>query len=166
MMKQLSLTAAILGMLAFLLASPAGAQQVPPAAAETPAPPAGPEPPGTPKESRLYNPQSVETIMGTVVAVNRLAARKAGRPARVTLMLQTAQGNVRVHLGPADYLDQQALKLAVGDQVEVKGVRLSRAKVTTFTAGEVRKGDQVLKLRDDATGRPLWFKGRNPGGAM
>ena len=29
-----------------------------------------------------------------------------------------------------------------------------------FIAGEVRKGDQILKLRDDATGRPLWAKGR------
>jgi hypothetical protein len=167
MMKKMRLTAGILGMLAFLMTSPAGAQQqVPPAAPEPQAPPAAPAVPAAPKASKLYNPQAVETITGKVVAVNRLAARIAGRPARVTLMLQTAQGNVKVHLGPADYLDQQALKPAVGDQVEVKGARLLRAKVTTFTAGEVRKGDQVLKLRDDATGRPLWFKGKQRNGSI
>jgi hypothetical protein len=61
-------------------------------------------------------------------------------------------------------LDQQALKLAVGDQVEVKGVRVNRPRVSIFIAVEVRQGDQVLKLRDDATGRPLWFKGKTGSG--
>ena len=93
------------------------------------------------------------------MAVKRLAAKKAGKPERVTMVLQTDQGAVKVHLGPADYYDQQALKLAPGDQVEVKGVKITRPKGSIFSAGEVRKGDQVLKLRDDATGLPLWPKG-------
>jgi len=165
-MKKMSLMAGILGMLAFLTASPAVAQQqVSPPALEPQAPPPAPAIPAAPQVSKAYNPQAVETITGQVVAVNRHAARRAGRPERVTLMLQTAQGNVKVQLGPADYLDQQVLKPAVGDQVEVKGVRLRRAKAATFIAGEVRKGDQVLKLRDDATGRPLWFKGKPRNGA-
>ena len=88
----------------------------------------------------------------------------AGRPERVTMVLQTNQGPVKVNLGPADYLDQQALKLAVGDQVEVKGVKVTSPKGTSFTAGEMRKGDQVVKLRDDATGRPLWLKGKKRNG--
>ena len=100
------------------------------------------------------------------MAINRQAAKKAGRPERVNLVLQTDQGAIKVHLGPADYLDQQALKLAVGDQVEVKGVKVSRTKATIFIAGEVRKGDQVLKLRDDATGRPLGTKGKKRNGIM
>ncbi len=100
------------------------------------------------------------TLAGTVTAINRRAPRKAGRPERVIMVLQTDQGAVKVHLGPADYVDQQALKLAPGDQVEVKGVQVKRLKATTFMAGEVKKGDQVLKLRDDATGRPLWLRGK------
>jgi hypothetical protein len=152
MMNKMRLLAGILGAVALMMASSAvGQQQAPPAA---------------PKASKAYNPQSVEVITGTVTAVNRHAAKRAGRPERVSLMLQTPQGNVKVHLGPADYLDQQAWKPAVGDQVEVKGVRLLRAKTATFNAGEVRKGDQVLKLRDDLTGRPLWFKGKNRTGAV
>ena len=108
----------------------------------------------------------METLTGKVVAVNRHAAKKAGKPERVTMVLQTDQGAVKVHLGPADYFDQQALKLAPGDQVEVKGVKVSRPKAPIFIAGEVRKGDQVLKLRDDATGRPLWLKGKKRNGGM
>jgi len=90
MMKKLSLMAGILGVLAFLMAPPSWAQQqVPPAA---------------PKASKLYNPQVVEPLTGKVAAVNRHAAKKAGRPDRVTMVLQTNQGAVKVHLGPAGYL--------------------------------------------------------------
>ena len=150
MMKRLSLMAGILGVLAFLAAPPTGAQpQAPPAA---------------PKAAKLYNPQAVVTLAGKVTAINRRAPKKAGRPERVIMVLQTDQGAVKVHLGPADYFDQQALKLAPGDQVEVKGTKVNRSKAPTFIAGEVKKGDQVLKLRDDATGRPLWFKGKKGNG--
>ncbi len=149
MMKRLSLMAGILGVLAFLTAPPTGAQQQTPPAA-----------PAAPKAAKLYNPQAVVTLAGKVTAINRRAPKKAGRPERVIMVLQTDQGAVKVHLGPADYFDQQALKLAPGDQVEVKGTKVNRAKAPTFIAGEVKKGDQVLKLRDDATGRPLWPKGK------
>ena len=153
-MKKLSLMAGILGVLAFLMASPSGAQQqVPPAA------PAAPAIPAAPKAPKVYNPQAVVTLTGTVVSVNRHAPKLPGKPERVTMVLQTSQGAVKVHLGPAAYFDQQALKLAPGDQVEVKGVKVNRPKASNFIAGEVRKGDQVLKLRDDATGLPLWPKG-------
>ncbi|MGA9755985.1 MAG: hypothetical protein WBV23_12685 [Desulfobaccales bacterium] len=158
MIKKLSMMVAALGVLAFLTAPPSGAQQQAPPAAV-------PGQPAARQAARLYNPQTVEILAGRVVAINRLAPKKAGRPVRVTMVLQTDQGAVKVHLGPADFIDQQMI-LAVGDQVEVKGVRITRPRVTMFIAGEVKKGDQVLKLRDDATGRPLWFKGKNPGGAM
>jgi len=156
MMKKLSLMAGILGVLAFLMAPPSWAQQQ--------VPPAAPAIPAAPKASKLYNPQAVETLTGSVAAVNRHASKRTGKPDRVAMVLQTNQGAVKVHLGPADYLDQQALKPAVGDQVEVKGVKVSRLKAPTFIAGEVRKGDQVLKLRDEATGRPLWLKGQKRNG--
>jgi hypothetical protein len=152
MMKKLSLMASILGVLAFLMAPSSWAQQQ--------VPPAAPAIPAAPKASKLYNPQAVETLAGSVAAVNRHASKRTGKPDRVAMVLQTNQGAVNVHLGPADYLDQQAVKPAVGDRVQVKGVKVSRLKAPTFIAGEVRKGDQVLKLRNDATGRPLWFKGR------
>ena len=153
MMKKLSLMAGILGVLALLTAPPSGAQQQ--------APPAIP---AAPKAAKLYNSQAVVTLAGKVVAVNRRAPKKAGKPERLTLVLQTDQGPVKVHLGPADYFDQQGLKLAPGDQVEVKGVKVARAKAPALIAGEVKKGDQVLKLRDDATGRPLWLKGKKGNG--
>ena len=158
MLKKLNLIAGILGVLAFLMGPPSWAQEQ--------APPAAPAIPAARNATKAYNPQAVETLTGKVTAVNRHAAKKAGKPERVTLALQTDQGMVKVNLGPADYLDQQTLKLAVGDQVEVKGMRVNRPKASSFIAGEVRKGDQVLKRRDDATGCPLWTKGQKRNGSM
>jgi len=167
MRKELSRMAGILGVLALLMAPPSWAQQEvsPPAPGQEvpPVPPAAPAIPAAPKAAKAYN---VETLTGKVVAVNRHTPRKAGKPERVSLVLQTDQGAFRVLLGPAEYFDQQALKLAPGDRVEVKGVKVGRAKAPTFFAREVKKGDQVLKLRDDVTGRPLWLKGKKRTGVM
>jgi len=147
MCKKLSLMVSLVGLLALALAHQGWSQQEFPAAG--------------PKASRFYNPQKVETLAGTVVVVNRRPAMRPGHPDLVTMDLKTGQGTLKVFLGPANYLDRQALKLAPGDQVEVKGIRVSRPKVTIFIAGAVKKSDQVSQLRDDATGRPLWAKGRN-----
>jgi len=160
MMKKLSMIVGALGVLAFLMAASAGAQQQTPQAAPPATAPAAPAKPALGKHSRIYNPQAVETVAGTVVSVDRRTPRKPGRPDRVSMVLKTDKGNLKVNLGPASYIDQQALKLAAGDQVEVKGMRVERRNRTMLIAGEVKKGDQVLKLRDDATGRPLWAKGR------
>jgi hypothetical protein len=145
MTKKLSLMASLAGLLALLLAPQGWSQQQFPAA---------------PKAAKLYNPQAVETLAGKIVALNRIHTKRPGRPDRVTMLLQTGKGTVKVHLGPADYIDRQALKLCPGDQVDVKGIRITRPKFNAFIAGEVRKDDQILKLRDDATGRPLWANGR------
>jgi hypothetical protein len=160
MKKKLSILVGVLGTLAFLAAPPAWAQQS-----------ASPQAPATVgkhafgKRAWRYNPQAVETLTGKVVSVTRHTPRKPGRPAWVAMMLQTNKGNVRVALGPANYFDQQGLKLAAGDQVEVKGVQVTHHNRTRFIAGEVKKGGQVLKLRDEATGRPLWATGKRPKGA-
>ena len=147
MVKKLILMIGVVGLLAVLMAPQNYAQQqVPPTAPE--------------REGRFYNPQAVETLTGTVTAVNTLTPKRSGRPAQVMMLLNTGQGTVKVHLGPADYLNRQALKLAAGDRVEVRGVRLTRPRVTVFMAGSVTKDGQVLQLRDEATGRPLWAGAR------
>jgi hypothetical protein len=161
MQKKLSMIVGVLGTLAFLAAPPSWAQQ----SASPQAPPAVSGKHAFGKGAWRYNPQAVATLTGKVVAVTRHTPRRPGRHTWVAMMLKTDKGNVRVSLGPADYLDQQGLKLAAGDQVEVKGVQVTYHNRTGFIAGEVKKGGQVLKLRDEVTGRPLWATGRRSGGA-
>ena len=106
-----------------------------------------------------YDLGTVETLKGTVIKVEQLAPRRVERPSRVQLLLKTDKETVSVLLGPESWFKQQNFSLAPGDQVEVKGSRITRPRRTFIIAGEVRKGGQVLQLRD-ANGRPLWAPGR------
>jgi hypothetical protein len=99
-----------------------------------------------------YNPQTVEIVTGEVTAV--FSGTGGRRRQGVHITLKTDKETISVHLGPASYLDQEKFQVKQGDKLEVKGSRIDQVIV----AGEVKKGDQVLKLRDDQ-GRPLWSPG-------
>jgi hypothetical protein len=103
---------------------------------------------------RRYNPQTVETLSGAVVRVDQVPS--GGRMAAgVHFTLKTAKETVPVHLGPSWYLDKQGVTIAAGDQVEVTGSRITYQGQPAIVAGEVKKGGQVLKLRN-AAGVPAW----------
>lgn len=139
-----------------------------PPAAEKPAPPP-PEKPQVPilgrplgsgtagkgGAARFFDPKSVETLKGSVEQVQRGPLMEGGKGNVVRLTLKTDKETLLVVLGPSFFVDQQPVKLAVGDQVEVKASRLTTARGTFMNAVEVKKGDQVLKLRDER-GNPLW----------
>jgi hypothetical protein len=98
----------------------------------------------------------VETVTGQVTKVQSGPMRQGGKGNFVRFTLQTDKGPLQVFLGPASYVNAQALKLAEGDNVQVKGSLLTGSKgKSAITAVEVTKGDQILKLRDDQ-GKPLW----------
>lgn len=102
----------------------------------------------------VYNPQAVETVQGEVEKVERFSSGK-GKSAGVRIIVKTGTETMPVVLGPAWFVEQQALKLAAGDRVEITGSRSPGRETTIFIAGEVKKGNQVLRLRD-AEGIPVW----------
>jgi hypothetical protein len=103
---------------------------------------------------RMYNPKTVETISGEVVKVESPAPVR-GRSLGTHLTLKTAKETVTVHLGPSWYLDKQGMTLTPGDKLEVTGSRTTFQGQPAVIAGEVKKGGQVMKLRD-AAGIPAW----------
>jgi hypothetical protein len=108
-----------------------------------------------------YDPKSMETVSGEVTQV-----QTRGRRAKsLNLQVKTAKETLMVLLGPASYLEQQKMTLALGDKVEIKGSRIQHPSQALLIAGEVKKGDLVVKLRDDQ-GKPLWSpqgpKGKKP----
>jgi len=103
----------------------------------------------------MYNPQTVETLTGEVVSVESIPGQGGGRSSGVHLTLKTDKETIPVHLGPSWYMDKQNFQIGVKDKVEVTGSRVSFAGKPTIIAGEVKKGDKVLKLRDQS-GIPLW----------
>jgi hypothetical protein len=103
---------------------------------------------------RMYNPQTVETLSGEVVSVDQATSGRR-MASGVHFTLKTAKETIPVHLGPSWYMEKQGLTVAAGDKVEVTGSRITYQGKPTIIAGEVKKGGQVLKLRD-AAGIPAW----------
>ncbi len=104
--------------------------------------------------NRMFDPKTVETLSGEVVNIDRFTpGRKMSYGVHFTL--KTEKETIPVHLGPGWYLEKQAVTVAPGDKVEVTGSRITYQGKPAIIAGEVKKGGQVLKLRD-ATGVPAW----------
>ncbi len=109
--------------------------------------------PGTPY-GRMYNPQTVETISGEVVSVDKITPIK-GMSYGVHILVRTDKETIAVHLGPGWYIENQDMKIARGDKIEVKGSRITFEGKPALIAAEVKSRDEVLTLRD-ATGVPVW----------
>lgn len=104
--------------------------------------------------NRMYDPKAVETITGEVTAVDRIIPVK-GMSGGVHMNVKTDKETISVQLGPSWYLENQDVKIVAKDKVEVKGARTTFAGKPAIIAAEVKKGDEVLKLRDDS-GFPVW----------
>ncbi|MHB8069940.1 MAG: DNA-binding protein [Desulfobaccales bacterium] len=101
-----------------------------------------------------YDLKTVETVQGIVVAAPR-PTPKGGMPERSQLTLKTEKETLTVYLGPGWFLEKQGMKIGDLDRIQVTGSRIMVQGQAALLAGEVRKGEQVLKLRN-AQGQPLW----------
>jgi hypothetical protein len=110
--------------------------------------------------SGLYNPQTVVTVSGVVVSMTPPAV-KSGLPYLMYLILQTGEGKITVFLGPNLYVDKQPVQIKALDRIQVTGSKVTWEGAPVILAAEVKKGDQVLKLREP-DGAPVWSgRGRN-----
>jgi hypothetical protein len=103
---------------------------------------------------RMYDPKTVATVTGTVEAVETFTSMR-GMSVGVHLTMKTEDGTISVHLGPAWYIERLDMKLDKGDTLEVKGSKILFDSKPAIIAAEVKKGDEVLKLRDE-NGIPYW----------
>jgi hypothetical protein len=108
---------------------------------------------GTPY-GKMYNPKTVEIISGEVVSVDKITPMK-GMSYGVHLTVKTDKETISVHLGPGWYIGSQDVKIMLKDKVEVKGSRITFGGKPAVIAAEVKKGEEVLKLRDE-NGFPVW----------
>jgi mono/diheme cytochrome c family protein len=114
-----------------------------------------------------YNPAAETTVKGTVEQVQQ-SGSGAGWTA-THLRLKTESGIVDVRLGPSSFLTEKNFTISKGDQIEVTGSEMNYNGAEVLVAREVRKGNQVLMLRNK-NGVPLWSRksrpamGQNQGG--
>jgi len=103
----------------------------------------------------LWDGKTVATMKGEVVSVDKYVPGRGGTTYGLRLTLKTDKETLPVILGPVWYIEQQHFAIAPKDQVEVKGSQLSIQGQPTLIAQEIKKGDKILKMRDDK-GSPLW----------
>jgi hypothetical protein len=103
---------------------------------------------------RLYDPAKVEKVGGQVLDVRKVTPMR-GMSYGVEIVVKTSTDKVAVHLGPAWFVENQDIRIAKGDTVEVEGSRVTFEGKPVVLAASVRKGDDVLQLRD-AAGVPVW----------
>jgi hypothetical protein len=104
--------------------------------------------------SKMYNPKTAETISGEVVSVDKFTPLK-GMSYGVHLIVKTDKETISVHLGPAWYIENQDVKIEPKDKVQVKGSRITFDGKPAIIAAEVKKSQEVLRLRDE-NGFPAW----------
>ncbi len=103
---------------------------------------------------RMYDPKTIETVSGEVERVDMITPMK-GMSSGVHLVVKTDKGPISVHLGPAWYIENQEVKIQPKDEVEITGSRVTFDGKPAIIAKEVKKGDEVLNLRDE-NGYPVW----------
>ena len=115
---------------------------------------------GMGKDGKQYNPQSVETVTGKVEDVNRNSPVE-GMPQPMEFTLKTPANEIlKVHVGPAAYLQGQNFDIRANDQVEVKGSKVMTDGKQCIIASEIKKDGRTLKLRDER-GNPAWTTDRD-----
>jgi hypothetical protein len=103
---------------------------------------------------KLYNPKAIETIKGEVVNMRRVVPAE-GMCEGVDIIVKTAKEEIGVNLGPAWFIENQDLKIGLKDMVEIKGSRVSFGQKPGIIAAQIKRGDDVLVLRDES-GIPVW----------
>jgi len=103
---------------------------------------------------KMYNPKTVETINGEVVSIDKITPMK-GMSYGVHMTVQTDKETISVHVGPGWFIENQDIKIEPKDKVEVKGSRITFQGKPAIIAAEIKKGDEILKLRDE-NGFPVW----------
>jgi hypothetical protein len=103
---------------------------------------------------RMYNPDTVQTLKGEVVQIDRITPLK-GMCEGIHLLLKTEDETIAIHLGPAWFLERQDFPIDLHDQLEITGSRIDFEGKPALIAAEVKKKDSILKLRDES-GFPLW----------
>ncbi|MDI6809435.1 MAG: DNA-binding protein [Candidatus Eisenbacteria bacterium] len=148
-MKKIGIAVTVLLLAGLVLASESFAQ--PPMGGRT-----GRANPG----ARIYDVNTVQTVAGEILTIETAtnAKTRGGYGVGIHLLVKVDKDTLSVHLGPAQFMARQGVKLEVKDRIEVRGSRVTLAGKPTIIAAELKKGDKTARLRDEK-GFPLWGGG-------
>ena len=100
-------------------------------------------------ESGFLGNYAIVTEEGTIQKIGNVM----GDPNYLQATFKSDSGNTwTVFLGPKWFLENQRMKLAVDDKVEVRGMKFGAAII----ASEISKDDLTMRLRNEEDGFPSW----------
>lgn len=108
--------------------------------------------------NRMYNVNTVETITGEVIRVNKITPAK-GMSSGIHLLVKTGKEIISVHLGPSWFMDKQKIEINIKDKVTVTGSRITYQGNPAIIASEITSGNMTFTLRDK-NGYPVWSGSR------
>src|SRR5260370_38426238 len=97
------------------------------------------------QQLRSYDVSREGSLLGTVV---KFESASSTPPIGAHLLVQTASGQVDVHLGNAKVLQAGHLELNPGDSVRIVGELLTLGDSTYFAARIVQKGAHTVAVRN------------------
>ena len=100
-----------------------------------------------------YDPKTEVTLNGTVDSVERVTSENMPM-AGIHLVVKSENQMIQVHVGPAAFVDKKMM-FTQGDTIQVVGSKVTMGGKPVVIAREIKKGHEVLQLRDER-GRPLW----------
>jgi DNA/RNA endonuclease YhcR with UshA esterase domain len=117
------------------------------------------------QQERSYDVSREVSLQGTVVS---FAENSSTPPLGPHVVVQTASGQIDVHLGDARLLRANHLALAAGDSIRVIGENVSYGEGTQFFARILQKGSQTLALRSTRGFplRPVGKSGKTQAGVL
>jgi sporulation protein YlmC with PRC-barrel domain len=103
-----------------------------------------------------FNPASISTMEGTVVAQGKFTPHTGG-PEMLWLLVRADDGRtILADLGPRSYISAQNFYVVRGDRIRMTGSEVTTASGKhLFLPTDVTYGSQALRLRS-ASGAPLW----------
>jgi sporulation protein YlmC with PRC-barrel domain len=106
---------------------------------------------------KLFDSKTIRTITGQVIKVDQVPEPGFGMEIRLTVYSDKKE-ILPVYIGPAFYImgSELAKNFKIGDQVIVIGSRATRDGEPFMIAMNVKRGNEVLRLRDK-DGNPEWI---------
>jgi sporulation protein YlmC with PRC-barrel domain len=109
----------------------------------------------TEKHGMAWNPNSVETIHGTITSVGTYKHADTSMEG-VLLHVKTDAGKtMRVYVGPRSFVDSHNVSFRKGDAVTITGSVAKTGHHETILASQIQTANRTLDLRSP-DGKPLW----------
>lgn len=108
------------------------------------------------EESALprYDPAQEVKVKGEVLDLKEYNCPVSGGMG-AHLVLQTAEGQLEVHLALTSFLSDYGIVLAKGDKLEIVGTKVTIHDMPAMLVRKIMKNENEYSFRD-AKGNPLW----------